>query len=314
MKWISMITLAGLLSLLPLGGQTEGGAAYLFTSFRDNGQDGLHLAYSKDGLHWTALKNDLPFLAPLVGGDKLMRDPCLILGPDNVFHMVWTVSWKEKSVGIAHSKDLIHWSEQKAIPVMAHEATVRNTWAPEIFYDDVKQQYLIFWASTIPGRFPETETTGDDQLNHRIYCTTTKDFETYTPTALFYDPGFNVIDSTIVKKADGEYVMFLKDETRTPPQKNIKIAYAAKPTGPWGPASEPITGDYWAEGPTAIQIAGEWIVYFDKYTLHKYGALRSKDLKTWEEVSDQLVYPKGMRHGSVLQVPQSVLDGLLALE
>lgn len=240
-----------------------------------------------------------------------MWDPCVISGPDNVFHMVWTVSWKEKSIGIAHSKDLIHWSKQEAVPVMLHEEKARNCWAPEIFYDDVAKDYIIFWATTIPGRFPETEKTGDDQLNHRIYYTTTKDFKTYSPTKLFYNPGFNVIDATIIKKAEGEYVMFLKDETRTPPQKNIKMAYASKPTGPWSPASKPITGDYWAEGPTACHIGEYWYLYFDKYTQRQYGALRSKDLKTWEDVSNQLIYPKGLRHGTVVPIPKTVLENLI---
>ncbi|MCY3022742.1 MAG: hypothetical protein NTW87_27505, partial [Planctomycetota bacterium] len=57
----------------------------LFTSFRGNGEDGLHLAYSRDGYTWTALKNDRSFLKPAVGG-KLMRDPSLLQGPDGTFH------------------------------------------------------------------------------------------------------------------------------------------------------------------------------------------------------------------------------------
>jgi hypothetical protein len=51
---------------------------YLFSSFRDNGQDGLHLAYSYDGYNWTALKKDSSFLRPTVSKDKLMRDPCIL--------------------------------------------------------------------------------------------------------------------------------------------------------------------------------------------------------------------------------------------
>ncbi len=64
-----------------------------------------------------------------------MRDPCIIRGADGLFHMVWTVSWNERTIGYASSKDLIHWSEQQAIPVMEHEPTTLNCWAPEIFYD-----------------------------------------------------------------------------------------------------------------------------------------------------------------------------------
>lgn len=130
---------------------------YLFSYFKDNGQDGLHLAYSYDGLKWHALKNDQSFLTPQIGNAKLMRDPCILLDADDTFHMVWTVSWWDKGIGYASSKDLINWSEQKFIPVMEHEPDAKNCWAPEIFYDDQKDQYLIFWATTIPGRFPDTD-------------------------------------------------------------------------------------------------------------------------------------------------------------
>ena len=33
----------------------EGDSVYLFSYFMDNGQDGLHLAWSEDGLQWEAL-------------------------------------------------------------------------------------------------------------------------------------------------------------------------------------------------------------------------------------------------------------------
>lgn len=58
---------------------------YLFSYFVDNGQDGLHFAYSHDGLKWEALKNEKSFLTPTVGKDKLMRDPCIIQGPTDYF-------------------------------------------------------------------------------------------------------------------------------------------------------------------------------------------------------------------------------------
>ena len=54
---------------------------------------------------------------------------------------------------------------------------VHNCWAPEIFYDEATKQYLIFWASTIEGRFPETAGSCESKLNHRMYYVTTKDFE-----------------------------------------------------------------------------------------------------------------------------------------
>ena len=62
---------------------------------------------------------------------------------------------------------------------------------------------MIFWASTIPGRFPQTAGSSEEKYNHRIYGTTTKDFVTFTPTTLFYDPGFSVIDATFLDTGAG---------------------------------------------------------------------------------------------------------------
>ncbi len=278
---------------------------YLFSYFKGNGEDGLHLAYSEDGYKWKSLKNDTSFLTPEVGKDKLMRDPCIIKGGDGLYHMVWTVSWTDKGIGYATSKDLIHWSKQEFLPVMTQESGTRNTWAPEITYDEAKKEYMIYWASTVEGKFTETQTAEESGYNHRIYYTITKDFKTFTPTALLYEPGFNVIDATILKQDKG-FVMFLKDETRTPVQKNIKIAYSDNLTGPYSKAGEPITGNYWAEGPTATKIKNQWLVYFDKYRDHKYGAVR-QTAKGWEDVSDKLDFPSGTRHGSVFEVPKSIL-------
>ncbi len=282
---------------------------YLFSYFKNNGQDGLHLAYSYDGFKWTALKNDSSFLKPAVAKDKLMRDPCIIRGADNKFHMVWTVSWNDGGIGYASSKDLVNWREQQFVPVMKDEPTARNCWAPEIFYDAKNAEYMIYWATTIPGRFAAGDTAGDDKYNHRMYYTTTKDFNTYSKTKLLYDKGFNVIDATI-QKSGKQYIMFLKDETKNPPQKNICIATSKKLTGGYSKPSDPITGKYWAEGPTVVNMDGKWVVYFDKYTQHQYGAIESFDLKNWTEVSGKLEMPKGIRHGSVLIISEKELKML----
>ncbi|HKB91685.1 MAG TPA: hypothetical protein VKC60_14295, partial [Opitutaceae bacterium] len=195
------------------------------------------------------------------------------------------------------------------------EPKVGNTWAPEITYDDGAHHFLIFWASTIPGRFPETDESGRTDakrpiLNHRIYSTTTKDFKTFTPTRLHYDAGFNVIDATLQKNGN-EWLMFVKDETLNPaPEKNVRLVHAKTPDGPFSPRSAPITGSYWAEGPTSIKIGDFWYVYFDKYRDHKFGVVRSRDLEHWEDISDQLKMPSETRHGTVFRAPREIVDNL----
>jgi hypothetical protein len=292
----------------PAGGRPE--TVLLFTSFRDNGQDGLHLMWSEDGYAWQVLGSDRSFLTPQVGG-KLMRDPQIAVGPDGAYHLVWTTAWEKYGVGYASSRDLIHWSDQKLLDVMKNEPETRNVWAPELFFDGGKNQFLLFWSSTIPGRFPETEKSGDGGRNHRIYFATTRDFRELASARLFYNPGFNCIDATIVQ--DGQrFLMILKDETRYPPAKNLRVASAPAPDGPYGPASMPITGDYWAEGPTAIRIGDRCFVYFDRYREGRYGLVTSQDLVSWIDETERLQCPKGHRHGSVLRIPRALLAGLQA--
>jgi len=105
--------------------------------------------------------------------------------------------------------------------------------------------------------------------------------------------------------------MFLKNENPNPPQKNIRITVANRASGPYPlQVSEPITGKYWAEGPTALQIGKYVYVYFDKYTEHKYGAVRSKNMVDWEDVSDVVSFPKGVRHGTAFKVNKRIFEGL----
>lgn len=284
------------------------GQSYVFAYFQNNGEDGLHLAFSDDGYKWDVLNGNRSFLIPVVGSQKLMRDPCLIQGPDGMFHLVWTTGWRGTDIGIAHSKDLIHWTEQKALSVMADFPDSINCWAPEIVYDEKKKCYLIFWSTTIPGKFRETESSGDNGLNHRIYYTSTKDFKTYTKTKLFYDDSFNVIDGTIIK-FEKRFAMIVKDETKNPVKKNLRIAFSDRIDGPFGKASEPFTQS-WVEGPAAIKIGNEWVVYFDKYREKKYGAIKSRNLIQWEDVSEKLQFPEGVRHGTVFRVSKKILQRL----
>jgi beta-xylosidase len=310
-RGICFVLLAGCLLSRATGWAAD---YFLFTSFRGNGEDGLHLALSTNGYHWQALNHDRSFLKPEVGA-KIMRDPCLAQGPDGTFHLVWTTGWTTatgKTVGYACSKDLVTWSQQKAIAVMATEPNTRNIWAPELFYDKAKARWLVYWSSTIRGRFPNTDQTGDDGYNHRFYYTTTADFTTFTESRLLYDPGFNAIDATLFQSG-GEFYLFFKDERKQPLKKNLRYAKAVHPEGPFEQLSEPFTGD-WVEGPSVIKIQDDYLVYFDHYGQpNYYGAVRSKDLRHWEDCSKQMSFPKDHRHGTALSIPAPLAQKLSAL-
>ena len=278
---------------------------YLSTSFHEPATDGLRYIYSEDGIHWDSIAGT--WLKPEVGTQKVMRDPSITRTPDGSYHMVWTSSWKgDLGFGYAHSKDLIHWSDEQLIPVMAKEPTTVNVWAPEIFYDDAKKEFVVVWASCVPNRYERG--VEEENNNHRLYYITTKDFKTISETKLFYDPGFSVIDATIVKRGDQDYVLVLKDNTRA--MRNLKVAFAKSPTGPYTPASVPFTESF-VEGPTTAKVGDDYYIYFDVYERKIFGAMKTRDFIHFQNKTDELQMPKGHKHGTIVKIPYSDLKRLL---
>jgi hypothetical protein len=306
MKRVALLLLLG----LPLAAADW----YLFTSFRGNGETGVYLALSRDGMKWTPLNENQPWVKPAAAG-MLMRDPFLAQGPDRVWHMLWTWGWTRKEtggvlrIGYASSRDLVAWGEQREIRVMEDEPTARNAWAPEAAWDPKGKEWIIFWSTTIPGRFPDTEQTGDSGYNHRLYAIRTKDFHTFTKAELWFDPGFNSIDATLVR--DGRrWIMVCKDERRNPLQKRLRLAFADSPAGPWTGITEPVSRD-WVEGPSVMKIGKEWLIYYDHYSKPQhYGALRTRDWKTFEDITDKVDFPPGHRHGTVVRISERLAKRL----
>jgi predicted GH43/DUF377 family glycosyl hydrolase len=275
--------------------------AYLFTSFKEPANEGLRMLYSKDGYHWK--RSDSILLKPSVGKDKIMRDPSMIQAPDGTFHLVWTTEWKGgNGFGYAKSKDLKNWEDIKYLPVMNYDSTVVNVWAPELFYDDEKKEYIIIWASTIPYKFPKG--IEDENNNHRMYYTTTKDFVAFTETKLFFDPGFSVIDATIVKRGSKDYVLVLKDNTR--PERNLKVAFADNPLGTWKNISAPFTEKF-TEGPSVVKVKQGWMIYYDAYQNKKYEASFTKDFKTFVKADSLITVPQDHKHGTIVTIKRKYL-------
>ena len=296
--------LLGLSCALPRGVAVEPTGYYLFSYFKGNGEDGLHLAASRDGLNWQSLQGDRPFTSPSVGG-KLMRDPSIVRGPDDVYHMVWSSGWWDLGFGVAHSSDLIHWSEHKFVPVNEKVVGAKNTWAPDLFYDAANKQYVILFATTIPGRFPETDKGGDH--NHRLYWVKTSDFESYSEPELAFDPGYNCIDGTLIRMNE-RIAMIFKDER--PDHKRLHLTTTDAIGKPWQPAGMPILERDWVEGPTVLRVGQRWLMFFDCYKAGHYAAASSSDGLHWQECTDKLTMPKGIRHGTAFEVPQSVYNAL----
>jgi len=288
---------------------------YMFAYFTDKNanKNGMHLAWSKDGYKWDKIGNEYSFLKSDYGAqdkDKRMRDPFLMKSADGLWHCIWTINWNSNTIGHSTSTDLIHWTPQQNIPVMTgFEA--KNCWAPEMIYDDKNQQYIIFWSSTVKVN-GEWKVEPGYKYDNRIYNTTTKDFKTFEPAKLFFDPGHNVIDATI-KKIGTKYYMVYKDERELPtPQKCLFVAMSDQAEGPYTTVSDKTFTKNWVEGPAINALQdNSFLVYMDSYKDHRYEAMRTFDFKKWEDVSNKVSFPEGTKHGSVVTVPMDVIDDVI---
>lgn len=302
--------------------------AYIFTSFREPSTDGMRYLYSYDALHWDTIPgvimppmigNEKPYTDAFTGEEKwpnfapqqrCLRDPSIIQGPDGTFHLVWTTQWSgSRFFGYASSKDLIHWSEQREIHVM-DDIPTNNVWAPELFYDEDLQLYFIIWSSQIdPKTYTDADKLGTNNC-HRLWYTTTKDFQTFTPAKRYYDPGFNSIDGFLIKRAPKDYVLVVKDN-RKPGFSNLFCVFGESPYGPFKNPTERI-GRTFSEGPCAVQLPdGEWLIYFDQYHPQEYTAVSTRDFKTFTSAASRVSIPETHKHGTIVKIKKSLLDKIL---
>jgi len=133
---------------------------YLMAYFSGTGGSGLKLAYSLNGYRWDVFNGGGGVLKSALG-DKVMSDPSLTLSSSGVFHLVWSAGGNANYIGYASSRDLMHWSTQRALPVMTNQPSTQNCRTPRIFRDDRNDDYLITWSSTLTENVVDHEFAGD---------------------------------------------------------------------------------------------------------------------------------------------------------
>jgi len=233
----------------PQAANTASGA-WLFIYFKEPGNQGIYFALSRDGYHYTPLNDGQPWVAPAQAGDapaqkeELMRDVFLTRGPDGLFHMVWTWNWRGNSLGYASSPDLLTWSAQKQVPIMADFPGTNNVWAPETYWDAAKKQWLLIWSSSMK----------DSQDGNRIWFSLTPDFQAFSKSAIFFDPGYVTIDATIFHGATGLYRLIFKQQTYDPLTFQERVATGPTLEGPWSNISGPIN-ESWSKAHQRFRLA-----------------------------------------------------------
>lgn len=296
---------------------SEEDSVYLMSYFKGNPQH-LFYAYSENGLDW----KDINYGEPVFDAfDKniWLRDPYMkrvVKNGISTFHLVHTWGWDNPAIFHWESTDLIHWkaanggvtNDDGKIFVMDGKngnSLGPNAWAPEFIYDSSTELFYIFWSSN----------TGGYQKHH--YCTT-KDWLSFSPSAVLFDPGFTAIDLTILPY-EGTYYGFYKDERGG--QKRIRLA-TTKSLDPTIQAFEGskdvLTGGYSVEveGPEVFKAIGQnkWFLYWDKFINDQgvsYAFSSNPVTEKWYMIPDSLVTnPSQVKHGSVEIISKKELEVL----
>lgn len=338
---------AGLASLsllagLVIGAPAPAGAAdpaptyagYLFSYFTGEGTaDGEQIRFAlsqgNDPLHWRELNGGRPVLTSTLG-TRGLRDPFIIRSPQgDTFYQIatdlrmygsgaWDAAQRSgsKSIVVWESKDLVTWSQPRLVKVSPD--TAGNTWAPEAFYDRGLGQYVVFWASKI---YAANDPNHTGSTNNRVMYATTSDFRTFGAAKEWINPGYSVIDSTVIENA-GTYYRFTKDERSNATSSPCgKFVFQQRSTSllstSWTPVTECIGKGTIAqgEGPTIFKSNTEqkWYLFIDEFGRRGYVPFETTDLNsgTWR-MSNNYALPTSPRHGTVLPVTQAEYDRLLS--
>lgn len=319
--------------------------------------------------------NDFFTFSPVNGGNpvitstadtKGLRDPYILRSKDgDKYYMVatdlcigcgtgWGPAQSNGSLKIEvwESTDLVDWTrtngENTGITINQPEAGM--TWAPEAYWDDALQSYVVFFSSRL---YSDATHTNSDKLYARVFAVLTRDFQTFTyPPATWQDTGYARIDSTVTKIGD-YYYRFTKNEeggaagileagkdiflerSKVLTAPTTQSSWTADPESTWQLTDTRMTSletGQAGEGPEIVKLNegdpnnanGDGYVFLvDNYGAGGYRAfLTSGQAIASSHQGDRLsqraewsVRPAGglpasPRHGAFVSVSQSVLDAL----
>ena len=193
---------------------------YLFAHFtgseRSAMDEQIYFATSRDALTFTDTRaNGDPVLSLAQGqGDGGVRDPFVVRSPEgDRFYLIatdlsifyrggWGASQAtvtgSKDLVVWESTDLVNWSEPRFVDVASTIPKAGMAWAPEAIWDDVTQQYYVYWA---------TRADGNTEIGNSVdmYYSTTRDFRTFTTPVKWIDRQNSIIDTTVIKVGDWYY-------------------------------------------------------------------------------------------------------------
>ena len=304
---------------------------YLFTHFKEKlTPDGeqVYFALSKDGFNWTEVNGGEPILTSTMGAMGcrdieivrmrdgsfviLTTDECIVYKMDENYQVDWKKvnSTGSKCLCIWKTKDLVNFSEQKRIYFGRDDFGC--LWAPEVFYDELNDEYMIHWGSTVK----------EDNYSHMsIYCCTTKDFESFSEPKLFFTKDNEILD-THIRKIGDTYHMFYKNAER--PSMNMH-ATAKELYGPYEHdkafeeymATLQKPGSY--EAPTTLVLPdGRWCLMIDFFGCEKpkMGYVPFVSAKPGDSnftmSKESFSFPYGFKHGGIVEITDEEYNRVVA--
>lgn len=294
---------------------------YLFSHFKEKiTPDGeqVYFALSKDGFNWKQINGGEPILTSTIG-EKGCRDIEVIRLKSGGFVILTTdlsiayrmdenyqVNWKEvnstgsKCLCMWKSADLITFSEQKRIYFGRDDFGC--LWAPEVFYDEINDEYVIHWGSTV----------AEDNYTHMsIYCCTTKDFESFSEPKLFFTKNNEILDTHLVKINDTYHLFYKNAEC---PSMNMH-ATSQNLYGPY--EHDQAFEEYMAtlyrpgsyEAPTTLILPdGRWCLMLDFFGCEKekmgyvpFVSSKPGD-SNFKRADESFSFPYGFKHGGIIEI------------
>ena len=302
---------------------------YLFAHFREKTTvDGeqVYFAVSKNGYDWEKLNDGKPILT-CDKGEGGCRDIEVVRLKQGGFVIIATdlcivnrmdengyINWKEvnstgsKCLSVWRSDDLVNFSEQQLVYMGRDDFGC--LWAPEVFYDEINDEYLVHWGSTVAA----------DKFTHMsIYCSTTKDFKTFSKPKRFFAKDNEILDSHIVK-VEGTYHLFYKNSDN--PAMNMHAT------------SDDLYGEYINdddfqaymdtlyrpgsyEAPTTYELPdGRWCLMLDFFGCEKdkmgYVAFVSEKVGDahFKQNKEDFTFPYGFKHGHAIEITNEEYDRL----
>lgn len=287
---------------------------YLFCYFTGNEpeNESVHLAFSEDGFHFTALNGNEKIINQTLGR-KCCRDPFIFRDNNDIFHIIATDmrcydGWNSNnSMVVWDSKDLINWENEHIIDFSQFSETklADRVWAPEVLFDKDRDEYMIYWSHH-----------NADSPKTVIWHAYTKDFKTLTtPPAILFVPksGKDGIDADIIESS-GKYYLYYKDEFK----KTICYAVSEALSGPYHEPDSNLAccSDRHVEGNCIYKIYGTdtYAMIMDKYVDGGYFMQKTTDMIHFEPVDENAFSLNQLRprHGSMLSISEEELAALKA--